>query len=189
MRSIKKIAAALLAVAAIPVMASAATLGGYYYAVQYDYREFFWISDGKPFQVILAGNPFPSMNADDVARQLLPLMQAAKPPPNLTFTYDKPPEMPHPWYRLYLIADSANDLEAYGVCAYDKVRHKPATPGRMYLFAIYCRNEIALSQTTAWTNASGPNDPAVGQLFRELFAVIFNNSPALSPKSSPRGIP
>ena len=25
------------------------------------------------------------------------------------------------------------------------------------------------------------------QLFRELFTVIFNNSPALSPKSSPRG--
>jgi hypothetical protein len=27
----------------------------------------------------------------------------------------------------------------------------------------------------------------VQQLFRELFTVIFNNSPALSPKSSPRG--
>ena len=185
MRSIKKIAAALFAAAAIPGAAWAATLGGYYYAVQYDYREFFSIADGRTFQVILAGNPFPGMNPDDVARQLLPQMQAGKPQPNLTFTYDKPLEPPHPWYRLYLIADAANDLEAYGVCATGNIRFRPPSPGRMYLFAIYCRNELALSQTTAWTNASGPGDPAVNQLFRELFAVIFNNSPALSPKSSP----
>ena len=187
MGRMRKIAVALLAVAAIPTMTWAATLGGYYYAVQYDYREFFWISDNKPFQVVLAGNPFPTMGYDDVARQLLPQMQIAKPPPNLTFTYDKPVEIPRPWYRLYLIADSANDLEAYGVCATGNIRFRPGTPGRMYLFAIHCRNEIALSQTTAWTNATGPNDPAVQQLFRELFTVIFNNSPALSPKSSPRG--
>jgi hypothetical protein len=183
----KKIAAALLAVVAIPTMTWAATLGGYYYAVQYDYREFFWISDNKPFQVILAGNPFPQMGYDDVARQMLPQMQIAKPPPNLTFTYDKPVEMPHPWYRLYLIADPANDLEAYGVCATGNMRFRGNTPGRMYLFAIYCRNEIALSQTTAWTNAGGPNDPAVQQLFRELFTVIFSNSPALPPRGSNRG--
>ena len=99
---LKKIAAALVAIAAIPAMTWAATLGGYYYAVQYDYREFFWISDGKPFQVVLAGNPFPAMGYDDVAQRLLPQMQIAKPPPNLTFTYDKPAEMPRPWYRLRL---------------------------------------------------------------------------------------
>src|SRR5258708_17085345 len=182
MRSIKKIAAALIAVAAIPVMASAATLGGYYYAVQYDYREFFSIADGKTFQVILAGNAFPAMNPTEVAQQLLPQMQAAKPQPNLTFTYAQPPEPPHPWYRLYLIADAANDLEAYGVCPTANVRFRPPSPGRMYVFAIYCRNELALSQTTAWTSASSPSDPAVNHLFRELFAVIFNNSQPLSPK-------
>jgi len=187
MGRMKKIAAALLAVVAIPTMTWAATLGGTYYAVQYDYREFFWISDGKPFQVVLAGNPFPQMPYDDAARQLLPQMQIAKRQPNLTFTYAQPPEMPRPWYRLYLIADPANDLEAYGVCATGNLRFRPPTPGRMYLFAIYCRNEIALSQTTAWTNASGPNDPAVQQLFRELFTVIFNNSPALPPRGSNRG--
>jgi hypothetical protein len=183
----KKIAVALLAVVAIPTMTWAATLGGTYYAVQYDYREFFWISDGKPFQVVLAGNPFPQMSYDDAARQMLPQMQVAKPQPNLTFTYTQPPEMPRPWYRLYLIADPANDLEAYGVCATGNLRFRPGTPGRMYLYAIYCRNEIALSQTTAWTNASNPNDPAVQQLFRELFTVIFNNSPALPPRGSNRG--
>ena len=57
-----------------------------------------------------------------------------------------PVEIPRPWYRLYLIADSANDLEAYGVCATGNIRFRPGTPGRMYLFAIYCRNEIALRE-------------------------------------------
>jgi hypothetical protein len=185
MGKMKKLAVALLALAAIPSMACAATLGGYYYAVQYDYREFFWIADGKNFQVVLAGNPFPQVNGAEVARQLLPQMQIAKPQPNLTFTYDDPAEKPHPWYRLYVIADNANDLEAYGVCATGNIRHRPNVPGRIYVYAIYCRNEIALSQTTAWTNASRPDDPAVQQLFRELLAVIFNPSPALGPKSSP----
>jgi hypothetical protein len=185
MRSIKKLATALFAAAAVPVAASAATLGGYYYAVQYDYREFFSIADGRAFQVILAGNPFPQMNGSDVARQLLPQMQVAKPQPALTFTYDDPAEKPRPWYRLYLIADNANDLEAYAVCATGNIRFRPNTPGRLYLYAIYCRNEIALSQTTAWVNANGPDDPQVQQLFRELFSVIFNPSPALVPKSSP----
>jgi hypothetical protein len=96
MGSIRKIAAAVLAAAAIPTVAGAATLGGFYFAVQYDYREFFSIADGKNFQVILAGNPFPGMNPDDVARQLLPQMQAHQASPNLTFTYDKPLEPPHP---------------------------------------------------------------------------------------------
>src|SRR5260370_18547672 len=99
MRSIRKIAATLFAAAAIPGAAWAATLGGYYYAVQYDYREFFSIADGKTFQVILAGNPFPGMSPDDVARQLLPQMQAAKPQPTLTLTYAKPPAPPHPCHR------------------------------------------------------------------------------------------
>ena len=174
MRSIRKIAATLFAAAAIPGAAGAATLGGYYYAVQYDYREFFSIADNKPFQVVLAGNPFPAMAYDDVARRLLPQMQIAKPPPNLTFTYAQPVEMPRPWYRLYLIADPANDLEAYGVCATGNLRFRPGTPGLFYVYAIYCRNDQAMSQTTAWTAATGPTDPRIERLFRELFPVVFS---------------
>lgn len=184
MRPITKIASALLAATAIPVIAEAATLGGYHYAVQYDYREFYAATTGKPFQVVLDGNPFPSMPLPEVTPPLLAQMQANKPRSNLTFTYDGPAEPPHPYYRLYLIADPANDLSADSVCATGKVRHKEGNPGRLYLFAIYCRNELALSQTTAWTSASGPADPAVGQLFKELFAVLFTDSPALYPKSS-----
>ncbi len=188
MRPVTRLLSALAA-AVLPISAGAATIGGYYYAPQYDYREFFWIADGKPFQVILEGNPFPSVNFETVASTLLPLMQAGKPRPALTFTYDKPVEPPHPYYRLYLIADAANDLTAYSVCATGQVRHKPATPGTVHFFAIYCRNELALSQTTVWTAASSPSDPAIGQLFRQLFMVLFTDSQMQYQKSGRSSLP
>jgi hypothetical protein len=174
MRVIRKIVAALLAAAAIPA-AHAATLGGADYAVQYDYREFFWISDGKPFQVVFSGNPFPEMNQGDVARRLLPVMQRAKPRPALTFTYDKPGEDPRPYYRVVFVFDPALDFGATRACN-DPPQFRPGKPGRVYVFAIYCRNDIFLSQTTGWTDASGPEDPRVYDLFKDLFAVIFNDS-------------
>ena len=94
--------AALLGLIALPLSASAAVIGGAYYAPQYDYSEFFAATDGRNFQVILVGNPFPGMDPNAVARNLLPIMQAAKPRPALTFTYEAAPERPHPWYRLVL---------------------------------------------------------------------------------------
>ena len=33
---------------------------------------------------------------------------------------------------------------------------RPGTPGLFYVYAIYCRNDQAMSQTTAWTAATGP---------------------------------
>lgn len=174
MRSVTKIVGALLAAAAIPVIAHAATVGGYYYATQYSYNEFYIATAGKQFQVVLDGNPFPSMSQADVARQLLPQMQANKPRSPLTFTYDAPAEAPHPYYRLYLIFDPARDLSANVVCATGVTRHKEGTPGMVYVFGVYCRNDLALSHTTAWTSAAGPADAAVGQLFKELFAVVFS---------------
>ena len=104
-------------------------------------------------------------------------MQAAKPRPNLTFTYADPPELPRPYYRMVLVFDAANDLTAMSVCA-GTIRHKPPVASRPFnVFAIYCRNDLALSQTTAWTNASGPNDPQVQALFAQLFLVLFDDSP------------
>ena len=84
MRLKNKIAAALLGLAALPAVAWAAVIGGTYYATQYDYREFFAATDGRNFQVILAGNAFPGVDPGLVARDLLPAMQAAKPRPALT---------------------------------------------------------------------------------------------------------
>ena len=113
---------------------------------------------------------------------LLPAMQAAKPRPTLTFTYANFPETPRPYYRLVLVFNYANDLRADAVCEGTR-RTGPTTPGVFKVFAIYCRNELAMSQTTAWTPANGPDDPRIQQLFRELFMVVFSDSMALRPQN------
>ena len=63
-------------------------------------------------------------------------------------------------------------------------RFRPGKPGVFYVYAVYCRNDQVMSETTAWTSASGPNDPRIGQLFRELFQVVFSDSPMLRPQLS-----
>ena len=80
--------------------AASGTIGGAYYDSAYDYGEFFAATDGRNFQVIMAGAPFPGLPPAEVQRALLPVMQAAKPRPNLTFTYA--PRAPEP--RLSLVA-------------------------------------------------------------------------------------
>jgi hypothetical protein len=166
--------AALFALTAAPMACLAAVIGGTYYAPQYDYREFFAATDGKPFQVVLLGNPFPSIDPATVARALLPAMQAAKPRPALTFTYDRPAAPPRPDYRLVLVFDPALNLNSDPVCAGEPARFRPGTAGRFYVYAIYCRNDRTMSQTTAWTDATGPSDPRIERLFRELFPVVFS---------------
>lgn len=181
---LRKLAAAALAVAALPVAALAATIGGTDYATQYDYQEFFIAADGRPFRVVLAGEPFPGLAADDVALRLLPQMQANKPRPRLTFTYDMPAELPRPYYRLVLIFNAANDLGAGSVCATGQTRFRPGVAGRVHVFAVYCRNDLALSQLTAWTNAAGPDDPRMGELFKDVFAQVFSDAMHLRPQNA-----
>lgn len=183
MPALKKIAATLAA-SMLPVAALAATIGGTDYAVQYDYREFFNAVDGKPFRVVLGGTPFAGMPIEAAAGPLLAQMQAAKPPPRLTFTYDVPAERPRPDYRMVLVFDATGDFGAGSACAGVPPRTKAPTPGRFEVFAVYCRNDLALSQTTAWTNAGGPDDPRIGELFRELFPVLFSDALGLRPQSS-----
>jgi hypothetical protein len=182
MRLKTKIASALLGLAALPAAAWAAVIGGTYYAPQYDYREFFAAADGRNFQVILYGTAFPGVDPGIVARDLLPMMQAAKPRPALTFTYQDPPERPRPYYRLVLTFDPANDYGSNSVCAGIPPRFKQGRPGVFYVFAVYCRNDQVLSETTAWVGASGPTDPAIAELFRQLFQVVWSDSPALRPQ-------
>jgi hypothetical protein len=47
------------------------------------------------------------------------------------------------------------------------------------VFAVYCRNDLALSQAIAWTPGSGPEDPRIGRLFAQLFEVLFTDAPLL----------
>jgi hypothetical protein len=174
MRLLRGLAVAVSALLIGSIAAIAATIGGTYYAPQYDFREFWAATDGRQFQVVLDGNPFPGIDPSIVARDLLPMMQSAKPRPALTFTYAEPSPPTRPNYRLVLIFDPANDLNADPVCAGAQIRHRLLQPGRFYVYAIYCRNDRMLSYTTAWTDASGPTDPRIERLFGELFRVIFS---------------
>lgn len=152
----------------------AQTVGGADYAPQYDFSEFWAVTDGRLFRVLYAGNPFPALPQQEVMRQLLPVMQANKPRPALTFTYEPPPEPLLPDYRLVLVFDPANDLTAARVCA-GQYFLKQGTPGKVYVFGVYCRDDLALSQTTAWTQALNPGDPRVGAMFAQLFLVLFDD--------------
>ncbi|MDP3160803.1 MAG: hypothetical protein Q8N31_12350 [Reyranella sp.] len=184
MRSMIKLAAGVVALL-MPLAAGAATIGGAFYATQYDYRDFWAATDGKDFRVILAGNAFPTLPEDDAAQRLLPVMQVAKPRPALTFTYQKPVPELRPDYRLVLVFDAANDLNGDRVCQ-GETRFKPGTPGLLNIFAVYCRNDMVMSMTTARTPAALPEDRNVDQLFRELFMVVFNDSQTLRPQSGTR---
>jgi len=154
--------------------AQSATIGGVDHAPQYDFSEFFAATDRRNFQAMIAGNPFPALSDAGMRARLLPVLQANKPRPRLTFTYG--PTDTRPSYRVALVFDAANDLGAARVCN-GEARHRPATPGTVHVFAVYCRNDQPLSQTTAWTAATAPEDRRLGQLFAELFLVLFTDQP------------
>jgi hypothetical protein len=161
--------------------ACASGLGGADYAPQYDFFEFWAATDGRTFRVETAGNPFPGLSEQQMRQRLLPVMQANKPRPRLTFTYERPPdtpnEAPHPDYYMVLVFNPALDMGAAQVCAGQRRLGSPQPPGKVYLFAVYCRSDQYMSQTTAWTDATSPDDPKVGQMFAVLFQVLFTDQP------------
>lgn len=182
MRAVTKALVSLAALASLPALPQAATLGGFDYAVQYSYTDFFAATDNKPFQVILVGNPFPGLPMEEVARRMLPAMQAGKPPPNLTFTYEQPKEEPRPYYRLVLVFNPVNDVGGDMVCR-GKARTTEGTPGKVRLYAVYCRNDQFMSQTTAWTSATQPDEPEMRRLFTQLFAQVFPRGQGQNPQN------
>jgi hypothetical protein len=165
MRTLLPPIAGLLLLAAC-ASSSSPVVGGTDYAPQYDFSEFYAATNNKTFRVVVAGNPFPQMAPQEMQQRLLPVMQANRP-------------RPRPDYRLVLVFDAANDLTAARVCA-GEIRLKPQASepaGRLSVFGIYCRNDQVLSQTTATTAASSPEDPRVGQMFSQLFLVLFSDAP------------
>lgn len=177
MRSMTKLALTVAAALASPIAADAAVIGGSYFAIQYDWAEFYAAADKRDFRVELIGNPFPNMAPAEFARRLLPVMQVNRPPVNTTFTYDVPAERPHPDYRLILIFDPANDNSS-AVCAGTVKRNAPrANPGHVYVWGVYCRNDQALSEAVGWASASSPEDSGMGELMKDLFNTVFDRSP------------
>ncbi len=152
---------------------TATGVGGSDYAINYDFWEFYAVANNRPFQVVVSGNPFPVLPDAESRARLLPVMQANRPArPRVIWTYDAPVERPRPDYRMVLVYDAANDLTAQRVCD-GQFRHKSGTPGRVSVFAVYCRNDQPMSQTTAWSEASSPDDPRLGAMFSALFQVLF----------------
>lgn len=165
---------ALLAAAMPTASALPATISGVDYAVQYDWQEFYSVAYNKSFRVVLLGNGFPQMSPDESAGRLLPILQASKPRVPLTFTYDTPAEPQRPDYRLVLVFNPANDLGADPVCRGGK-RFRDARPGEVYVFAVYCRNDQAMSQGVGRATAAGPDDPRVADLLRDLLRSVFDD--------------
>lgn len=110
-------------------MASAAVIGSVDGEPQYDYSEFFAAADHLQGRV------------------------AAR--PALTFAYDVATAEDQPDYRLALVFDAANDLGSKEVCN-GVSRFKPGQPGLFKAYAVCCRNNLAMSETTAWAAASSP---------------------------------
>lgn len=163
----------LLLTVSLAGCATATGVGGADYAINYDFWEFYGAANNRRFQVVVSGNPFPALSDAESNERLLPVMQANRPArPRVTWTYDAPAERPRPDYRMVLVYNAANDLTAQRVCD-SQFRHKTGTPGRVSVFAVYCRNDQPMSQTTAWTEASGPDDPRLGAMFSALFQVLF----------------
>ena len=182
MRAVSSLLALLL------LGACASGIGGADYSPRYDFFEFWAATDGRTFRVETAGNPFPAMSEQEMRRRLLPVIQANKPRPNLTFTYQVPAERPRPDYYMVVVFNPALDLSAAQVCAGER-RLIPGQPGKVYLFAVYCRNDQYMSQTTAWTDATGPDDPQVARMFAVLFQVLFTDQPVNRWDRGPFGFP
>ncbi len=189
MRATTRIAAVLASLVALPALAVAATIGGNYYAPQYDYREFFAATDGKNFPVILAGDAFPEWIrrrgarslAGDAAREaeagahlhLRPADPAGQPglPAGAGVRSRQQPE------RRPRVRRPAAPLQA---------RH--ARP-LLRLRDLLPQRAGPVVYTTAWTQASGPADPRIEQLFRELFMVVFNDQQQRFAELNPMLIP
>ena len=125
----------------------------------------------------------PACRSTPLPAPLLAQMQAVKPQPRLTFTYDVPAERPRPDYRMVLVFDAANDFGSTAVCAGAKPRLKAGTPGRLNVLPSTAATTSPCPRPTAWTDATGPDDPRVGELFRELFTVLFSDALGLRPQS------
>lgn len=161
---------ALVVAACTPVSGS---VGGADYDPAYDFYEFYRVADGHDFHVIVDGNPFPTLAPGEMKRRLLPVLQASRPRPRLTFTYAAPAEPQHPDYRVAVVFNPANDLTAARVCA-NQIRVRPEPSERIQIFGVYCRNDAALSQAVATAVATSPEDPRLQEALSHLFLIVFS---------------
>lgn len=171
--TLKALLAGAMSVLLAACAGRAGTVGGSDFSPNYDFSEFYAATNHRTFLAVVTGNPFPGLSREDMQQRLLPVMQANRPPSDLTFTYAVPAEPPHPWYRVVLVFDPATDLGAASVCA-GRIRLLPKPSGLFDLFAVYCRNDEVLAQTMTKTPAASPEDPRVAAALKAVFLELFN---------------
>lgn len=167
-------------IAASPV--AAGSVGGVIYATQYDYAEFAQVANSRPFPVELAGQPW----GDAGAAKLLEALNAGRPRRAGRFTLERPAEPARPDYRLVLVFNAANSLGSASVCQGARRFQTTAAADRLDVFAVYCRNDQALAETTARGRATTLDDPDIASTLRDMLASVFNSSPALDPRGKLR---
>jgi hypothetical protein len=82
--------AVLVAASSLVGCAQSGVIGGADYAPQYEYGEVFAATDGRNFQVIVSGNPFPGPTEAEMKRRLLSVMQANRGPTSPSPTRRRP---------------------------------------------------------------------------------------------------
>lgn len=83
---------------------------------------------------------------------------------------------------MILVFNPVNDIGADAVCR-GRAKSTEGTPGRVKLFAVYCRNDMFMSQTVAWTAASQPDEPEMRALFTQLFTQLFPRGQGQKPQN------
>ncbi len=132
-----------LLAAALPGRAQ--TVGGFDYAPEYDFSEFWAATDGRFFRVIVAGNPFPATALDQVKQQLLPVMQAEQAAARAHLHL--PAAAGGATARLPSRAGVRPGQRSHGCpclrgADFPEARPAPRIAGRVYVFGIYCRNDL-----------------------------------------------
>ena len=159
----------LAALALLAAPAGAATLTGEEIFGPYSWNEFVSVVSRGPLAVVSRGAP-QGFEEAQFAREVLPAVQAARPHNAATFALSDATS----GYRLVLVFDAGVNATAENICA-DLGRVARSTPsaGAVRVSLVYCRGAQPLTAAVGVASASGPTDPAVGQLFREALPIMF----------------
>jgi len=142
-------------------------IGGANYASQYDYGEFFSLRSSR-LQGRASRQCVPEQRSRAAARDSC---GECRPPsaPALTFAYDVAVEKDQPDYRL-MLCSTPPTTRLEGVC--NGVTRSNLRGRACSSLRVYCRNDWRVRNDRLDTGTSA-NDPSVGELFRELFMVVF----------------
>ena len=141
----------------------------------YSYLEFRAAAAGRDFLVEVRGLPFAGVGQEVFEQRLMAILRSAQPAglgARFTTERDRPGMVPQ--YRLVLVFNAARNLAHETQCrALETVQPGPIVPGQVRVSVAFCRGTDLMSKAVARTQAGGIEDPALHQMFVELFPVMF----------------